>query len=109
MAKQPAFKAATPRAIPAPPALVLDEPILQEPVPQEPILEAVAEPILEAPIEPVEPTLPAGPRRLRVTPPYGYPIHIAGQGIVVRPGTVTEVEEDAWVRAQLRAGIFREA
>lgn len=106
MAKQPAFKAATPRVIPPPPELVLSEPVLEAPVEPIDLVDSIV--TGEPPAEVIEPTIPSGPRRIRVTPPYGYPIHIAGQGILVRPGTVTEVEEDAWVRAQLRAGIFRE-
>ena len=47
------------------------------------------------------------PRRLRVSVPYGYPLQIQHQGIVVRPGLKVEVGDDAWVRNQIRSGVFK--
>ena len=47
------------------------------------------------------------PRRLRVSVPYGYPIQIQHQGIVVRPGLKVEVGDDPWVRNQIRSGVFK--
>ena len=48
-------------------------------------------------------SLEATPRRLKVTPKHGMPLFAHTQGIMIKPGVETDVEEDSWVRSQLDA------
>lgn len=47
-------------------------------------------------------------RKIKVIPPYGYPIHVYKQGIFVFPGVPTEVEVDRWIETQIECGVLKE-
>ena len=58
------------------------------------------------PLAPQPPEITAAPRRIKVIPPYGYPIAIPGQNLIVFPNQPAEVVVDPWVQVQLEAGVL---
>jgi hypothetical protein len=56
----------------------------------------------------VQPQANVKTRVIRVYAPYGYPINVHTQGIVVAPSAEVKLQLDSWVAEQIKCGTLKE-